>query len=266
MNKKADLNFTVALVLILVAGIILILLTSGMIQWFRGFFMGESCQASILKASELRVNILYESNVPILPNLDCPVEKTIIKFIDIKTKDNQINDTKVKKSIADALYKCWDKVGRGKLMPYSFNYFTGFIQSQKNCLICSEINFDGEFLKKAKEVNYKPMNLYMWMKLNKIINSNDNYFNFIYNNTYNPTEKELMGLYDYLQNDYNKKLTEKELFTFYIVWKTDLKGKAFDLKNIKGWLPIAVADYYQYIFIDYPESLSKSNLCTIIVN
>jgi len=209
MNKKADFNFTVALVLILAAGIILILITSGMIQWFKGFFMGESCQASILKASELRVPVTEER---LLPNIDCPVSKILIKLDDVKTKDNKINDTKVKRRIADEIYKCWDKTGRGKLDPYS-----SYDKDEKYCLICSEINFDKTFLDQQKKENYQLRDLTVWMATNTITGQKMTYYKAIYGREI--TQEEL----EKIRESSNNNIVDTESSNV-VVWRMDKVG------------------------------------------
>jgi|GEM_PF-4878995 len=259
MNKKADFNFTVALVLILAAGIILILISSGMIQWFKGYFIEESCQTSILKASELRVNVLSQSNTPILPNLDCPVQKVTIKLNDILDKDKKIDDNKFKRKIADEIYNCWDKIGKFKLMPYSFGTFT----NKNMCLICTEIKFEESLLKKMQEINYKPMSLYKWMFENKVANSQKTYFDLIYNGTIIASSEP----YKPLDEQFNQGILTSDFSdNFILVWHSLIVDKPLSNPGFNYFLPYFKVYWWQTIFIASPNYMTKNNVCDYIVN
>ncbi len=73
---------------------------------------------------------------------------------------NSDNGLKIKKEIAEAMRRCWEKVGYGNLRPFSAKLFN----SKYYCILCSEISFADKVKKKIPAVyninlflqNHKP--------------------------------------------------------------------------------------------------------------
>ncbi|MBI2670978.1 hypothetical protein HYX18_03310 [Candidatus Woesearchaeota archaeon] len=124
---KALVEFLIAVVVIIVLGLVLV----GFKNIGKDVSNRETCRASVL-ANEKRLEVAGTELTPGLTDLKCPTQKITVK-----------DPEKIKLILANQMYDCWDKFGRGKIK---------FLDPEIGtyCIICSKINFEDEA--KGKEL------------------------------------------------------------------------------------------------------------------
>src|SRR3989344_1573971 len=150
---RKGMSRDVLLGLILAALVIIILsvaLFPGAFNFFETFKQDEVCKERIGLASFSKSG----TGKPLSPlPLECPRNVLVIKYKDVVEEVNGkkiINQDKASSLIADRMSRCWNKVGEGKVDPFSnYDY-----EDESLCLVCDKINFD-EDLTKFVETNLK---------------------------------------------------------------------------------------------------------------
>jgi hypothetical protein len=97
-------------------------------------------------------------------------------------KDGRINDDAVKQQIADRMLECWKMVGRGELDPYK-----KYDDNQAYCIICSDINFEKDFIEEAQEEKYQVKNFVYWLATHNAPERKTSYFEELYRKKLNDT-------------------------------------------------------------------------------
>jgi hypothetical protein len=133
-NKKGDLTWEQLTALIIVAIIFGIMLWFTIQAWINGnqISRDETCKASV-QANARRLEFAGTELTAGLSDLKCPTEKITIK-----------DPSNIQLSLANQMYYCWDKFGKGKIkfLPAS---------TETYCIICSKVSFTEEA--KGKKVN-----------------------------------------------------------------------------------------------------------------
>jgi len=181
LNKNGDMKYgvLVSLIILLVTFIAIWIFTGNFSGFLKGASEDEICRTSILAAAQSK--FFLNIGKPITP-LKCPRKELVIRRSDVVV-DGLINQDKAHKIIADEMFKCWSKVGAGKIDPFT-NWKDSNWESGKEslCLICSYITFDDDLLEFMKDgisnkVIHSPVN---YLRNTKIPNQDETYWEYLY--------------------------------------------------------------------------------------
>ncbi|MEK6922963.1 MAG: DoxX family protein [Nanoarchaeota archaeon] len=182
LGKKGDMKYGVliGLIVVLVAFVGIAIFTGRFSIFLGGASEDEICRTSILTASQSKsfLNI----GKPITP-LKCPRKEVVIKKSDI-VENGKINQDKAHKIIAEEMFKCWNKVGAGKLDPFTNWKDSAWESGEESlCLICSTVTFDNNLIGFMKgggpeRAIHSPVN---YLKKTKIPTRGETYWEFFYN-------------------------------------------------------------------------------------
>lgn len=215
MNKKAQQTDLTHIILVLIIGAILLLFVGGsFVPWSKIFGEENACKLSILAAAKTSKDFKVLKTDPLF-NLECPVQDKVIKFKDF-SKNGKVDSEKVKLEIAKEMYKCWDKVGQGKLDP-----FGDWKGDPTYCLICSTIRFDEEFQNNAddpKASNAPLMGFSQYLGKKYVPGKDYTFYQYLYgqsmSNEITPEIQSQLSTIDYI--DYKKSQT--------IIWRAEVDG------------------------------------------
>ncbi|HIH17484.1 MAG TPA: hypothetical protein HA282_05575 [Nanoarchaeota archaeon] len=101
----------------------------------------EACKESVVKRGLWGINQLPDD---VKPELQCKTQP-----IGVKTT----NEEEIKKTVANAMYDCWDMLGRGKVDFLDTGESFGLSNAKSSCLICSTIKFSGAIQKSPKTIS-----------------------------------------------------------------------------------------------------------------
>jgi len=159
-NKKAQMReyLIPAIVVIISAAIIIFFIAKFQ---FQSLSEKEACKQSVIFRSANIKNI---------------VEGKMFFPLQCKTQEIQIKDSdeeKIKETIANAMYDCWDMLGEGKL-----DFLGSFLREAptKRCLICSRIIFKENIKDKVGEIP----NFYQYLATTIIPGKNITYASYFF--------------------------------------------------------------------------------------
>ncbi len=101
----------------------------------------EACKESVVKRGLWGVNNLPDN---LKPELQCKTQP-----IKVTSTDTNL----IKKDLANAMYDCWDMLGRGKINFLDTGGGFGLTTAKSSCLICSTIKFSGTIKKSPKTIS-----------------------------------------------------------------------------------------------------------------
>jgi len=148
-KKGMEFYFVVTMILLIVGAIVLVMFQQKIFGTLgeKGSELGCKTSIAVAAKSKAGIPLIKKAGTPLV-RLDCPRGNITMKKEDV-VDGNKINQDKAHRIIADSMWSCWDKAGRGKLDPFS-NWETEGISY---CLICDTIDFDEdlkEFMNSAK--------------------------------------------------------------------------------------------------------------------
>lgn len=148
-RKGLTQNVLVSMVVVIVAFIAVYFLAIRQAKTGEEISKDEACRLSVeLAAASKKIPSVGEapgtgrSYVP----LNCPRKEILLRYKDV-VEDGRLNQDKAHKIIADEMYKCWSKLGEGRLDPFSNWDTTG----ESYCMICGAIKFDDKLNKFTEE-------------------------------------------------------------------------------------------------------------------
>ena len=211
LSKKADFNVLLAIIGVVLVGIILLLVGYKIIMGGNKMNQDEKCRLSIFAASQAAsIKAKTLGTVDIVPTVECATEDIIIKPQDVKrSKNGRIDDDLVKAKIADELYKCWNKVGQGKLDPFR-DQLKSF-SDRTYCMMCSTIRFSDDFIKEAETESYVLQGTLYWMAIHRIPGTDMTYYEYV--NGVRPSLDDLKTIKDNTYNYYTD-LNQKYIVTW----------------------------------------------------
>lgn len=160
--KKGDMSVTNMLILAVIVGILLLVFTGKVANFFSDSGKTEVCKASILKASVVKdFSFGLSSSAPSCNDLP-----------DVKI--TKLDDNAIKKQIADSMLACWSMVGKGNLDPYK-----EFGGKQKYCMICSDVIFE-DIVEKADNQKYELKDMMYWLATHNVPGQKASYFETLY--------------------------------------------------------------------------------------
>jgi len=171
-KKRAVIIYLNALIIAVIVLILLLIIGGTLASFIDDVGKTAKCQATLLKSSFLDKTFTFGYRQGTIQCNNLP--DTIIKSSDAVLK-GKINDNAVKKKISDSMYDCWKMTGKGQIDP-----FKKYDDDTTYCMICSDIIFNEDFKKKAKEEDYKITNNVYWLATNLISDTKTTYFEAIY--------------------------------------------------------------------------------------
>lgn len=166
--KKGAVSYLNALILAVVVLIVMLTLTKIITEGMSSSAKIGACSASVLKSSLLDKTVTFGIRQGTIKCNDLP--DLIIKKLDVSVS-GKIKDDAVKRLIADKMAECWKMIGKGLIDPYK-----KYDNDQSYCLICSDIIFDKDFVKVAKEQNYNINDNIYWLATNPMPGLKTTYF------------------------------------------------------------------------------------------
>lgn len=184
--KKSDMSMRTIVILILVAisSISIMVWSINAGQAAKNAADSGSCLASIQNAA-LAKKIPHPMKGEPMFALNCPREDDIIKKGDVVV-GNKIDQDKAHGIIAENMRRCWEKVGAGKLDPFSD---WNDIEDKSICMVCSRMIFDRSLLNFMKDQSTKSGNNVQdvfitnplpYLYSRTIPNKNMTYFKYLY--------------------------------------------------------------------------------------
>ena len=191
LDKKGDMEYGILVSLLVLAAVLVMFV---IFSYSFGGWLGETnqdqiCKMSIFAAAQTkRVPTITGRGEPLTP-LKCARKEILIKKSDV-VDGGKINQDKAGKIIADEMYKCWDKVGAGKIDPFSQWSNKG----ESYCLICGYVKFDQALIDFMKE-NGDDKGAYIhspidYLANKKVPNSDITYYEYFYKQKLPPLSKE----------------------------------------------------------------------------
>ena len=178
-DKYGDMKYgvLVSLIIILVSFGAVLYFTMNLTAFIRGASDDEICRTSILTAAQSKSFLnIGRSITP----LKCPRKELVIKKKDV-VENGVINQNKAHKIIVEEMYKCWDKVGAGKIDPFS-NWKDQWVLGEDSlCLICSTVIFDEQLIDFMKGSNQYITSPLRYLKETKILGREETYFEYFNN-------------------------------------------------------------------------------------
>ncbi|MDP4012676.1 MAG: hypothetical protein Q8R00_03680 [Candidatus Nanoarchaeia archaeon] len=141
LNKKGAWEFENVgmLIIVLISAVVLILVVVFLYEGVGGKGEEFSCRQSIEAASRSKDIPTVKGTGRPTVKLDCSRNELMIKKADVVTGD-KIDQDAAHQIIADAMLSCWNKVGAGKIDPFSNWDDDGL----SYCLICDTVLFDDD--------------------------------------------------------------------------------------------------------------------------
>ena len=181
LNKKGDMQYgiLVSLIVLLAVLVVFVLFSKFFGEWLGETNQDQICKTSIFAAAQTKkIPTIIGRGEPLI-SLKCPRKEITIKKSQV-VEGGKINQDKAAKIIADEMYKCWDKVGAGKIDPFS----QWDVKGESYCLICGYIKFDQALIDFMKENgNDKEAYIYSpieYLKNRKVPNSGITYYEYFY--------------------------------------------------------------------------------------
>ncbi|MEK6951771.1 MAG: hypothetical protein AABX29_02040 [Nanoarchaeota archaeon] len=139
LNKKGDMQYgiLVSLIALLAVFVVFVLFAKFFGGWLSETNQDQICKTSIFAAAQTKKIPTITGRGEPLISLKCPRKEIVIKKSQV-VEGGKINQDKAAKIIADEMYKCWDKVGAGKIDPFS----QWDVKGESYCLICGYVKFD----------------------------------------------------------------------------------------------------------------------------
>ncbi|MEM4336441.1 MAG: hypothetical protein QXG86_00355 [Candidatus Woesearchaeota archaeon] len=133
MRKKAVQVSLLTLIILIVVFIIILVLTNKINFYLKKTNIREYCRLSVEAEQAAKIG-----GKETIFNLDCPMQYIYIKNSELPKEDDKIKNY-ISRKIADAMYDCWYKMGKGKYYDFT-NKFIG--ADDQACLLCSIIYFE----------------------------------------------------------------------------------------------------------------------------
>lgn len=214
-NKKAQMNYVVAILLVLTAAIILMAISGRIIDVIKGAGKDAECRVSVDLSSRLKVagvqtlelNCRMELIDITMDDLRAQIEKTRKELKKLKefhtsiggspielehfgdydsSAAGKMNEYTLNKIIGEEMKSCWFKMGEGDKNLFNAWYadwknkpWKNFIPTEdppKTCVICSRIKFDDKIAENFQK-NITSINEYL--KLKKIPKREETYYSYL---------------------------------------------------------------------------------------